>query len=414
MPPIDLRHAWGPQGVKTLVYVLDDDPVTGENCADILRDMDCQVQVCQETKSLFGLMQQQAPDAVFVDPLTEGVNSLVLSRSIRQDLKLPAVKLVVMESPEANTRVSASNVVADAYLEKPLGHEQVRALLSDLLSGRAEVRFWGVRGSIASPGPTHERYGGNTSCVTVKLAMDEYLILDAGTGIREFGNYLIQLGMPVRLHLLISHAHWDHIQGLPFFRPGYLSYNDLALYGADQASVPFQKVIADQMRNTYFPVPLETMRAHLHFHRLTEGAYTVADAKIDTLFLKHPGATLGFRIDLRGKSMVYLCDNEITPEDPAYRKKVEGFVRGVHLLIADAQYAPEDFPEKAGWGHSMYTEVVDMAMDAGVQKLVLTHHDPDRGDEALDRIVADAQRLVRARGGRLQVTAATEGTAVFV
>lgn len=403
-----------PAGVKTVVYVLDDDPVTGEVCADLLRNMDCQVEVCQESRSLLGLMKQHPPDAVFVDMLTEGVDSLTLSRHIRQDLNLPAVKLVLLESPTANVRVSASKVVADAYLEKPLGHEQVRALLQSLRSGMTEVRFWGVRGSIAAPGPEHDRYGGNTSCVSVKLALDEYLVLDAGTGIREFGNYLIRLGLPVRLHLLISHAHWDHIQGLPFFRPGYLSYNDLALYGADQSSVPFQKVIADQMRNTYFPVPLETMRAHLHFHRMTEGSYQVAEAKIETMFLKHPGATLGFRISLRGKSMVYLCDTEITPDDAAYRKKVESFVRGVQLLVADAQYTPGDFPEKAGWGHSMYTEVLDMAIDAGVERLVLTHHDPDRGDDALDRIAADCHRRVRERGSHMLVGAAAEGTAIFL
>jgi len=324
----------------------------------------------------------------------------------------------VMEKRDGQ-KVVASDVVADARLEKPFGHDQVQTLLAQLSRHKAEVRFWGVRGSIASPGPTHDRYGGNTSCVTIRLALDEYFIFDAGTGIREFGNYLVRLGLPVKLHLMITHAHWDHIQGLPFFRPGYLKQNEISIYGPSQPDEPFEKVIADQMKNTYFPVPLQAMQAHLNFHTVTEGALEVAGLPVRTLHLNHPGSTLGYRVTMRGKSFAYLCDNEITDEDLVFRRRLETFMKDCDVVIADAQYTPEDFPSKLGWGHSKYTDVVDVALAANVQRLVLTHHDPDRNDDALDAIVEDARHRVCEKsasknGNKMEVVAAAEGSTIYL
>ncbi len=397
--------------MSTLIYLLDDDVVSAGICADILGALGCLVKIYYDADVLVDAMGKQSPDLVFMDLTTDGVDGLSLSRRIRQDLA--TVKIVVMEEKSSTEKVSATNVAADAYLEKPFGHGQVSALLRQLETGGAEVRFWGVRGSIASPGLIHDRYGGNTSCVTVKLALDEYIIFDAGTGIREFGNYLVRLGLPVKLHMLITHAHWDHIQGLPFFRPGYLKRNDMALYGPNQPNAGFEQVLADQMHNTYFPVPLQAMQATLHFHPLKEGQYEIAGAKVDTLYLHHPGTTLGYRIRLRDKTLVYMCDNEIT-DDPLLRKRLLGFLRSAHIAIADAQYTPSDFPDKLGWGHSSFIDVVDLAVEAGVQKLFLTHHDPDRSDDALDQMVLDSRNLISARGSNMECTAAAEGSAHYL
>src|ERR1022692_1425125 len=235
--------------MSRLVYVLDDDPVSADICATILRSLQCRAHIYQDVEALLQKVQSHPPDIVFLDELTPGVNGLDISRRIREDFGLGTIKLVVMEKHQAGKiQVSASDVVADARLEKPFGHDQVQTLLSQLSHSKAEVRFWGVRGSIASPGLAHDRYGGNTSCVTIRLALDEYIVFDAGTGIREFGNYLIRLGLPVRLHLLITHAHWDHIQGLPFFRPAYLPQNTMTIYGPNQPDTKFEQVIADQMQ----------------------------------------------------------------------------------------------------------------------------------------------------------------------
>jgi len=405
--------------MSRLVYVLDDDPVSADICATILRSLQCRAHIYQDVEALLQKVQSHPPDIVFLDELTPGVNGLDISRRIREDFGLGTIKLVVMEKHQAGKiQVSASDVVADARLEKPFGHDQVQTLLSQLSHSKAEVRFWGVRGSIASPGLAHDRYGGNTSCVTIRLALDEYIVFDAGTGIREFGNYLIRLGLPVRLHLLITHAHWDHIQGLPFFRPGYLAQNILEIYGPNQPEVKFERVIADQMKNTYFPVPLETMQAQLHFHTLSDGEYEVGGHVVQTMHLNHPGSTIGYRVTIRGKSMCYVCDNEITENNPEFRRRMEEFIHGADLVVADAQYVPSDFPDKLGWGHSKYTDVVDTALASEVRRLVLTHHDPDRSDDALDTIVRDARRSISERSKdkavEMQCMAAMEGTTLYL
>jgi phosphoribosyl 1,2-cyclic phosphodiesterase len=400
-------------GMNKLAYVLDDDPVAADLCATILRSLECKTEIYQNIDLLLERTKAHVPDFIFLDELTPGVDSFDLSHRVREDLGLSSVKLVVMEKRDGS-KVSASQVVADARLEKPFGHDQVQTLLSQLSRGKAEVRFWGVRGSIAAPGAAHDRYGGNTSCVSLRLALDEYIVFDAGTGIREFGNYLIRVGLPVRLHLLITHAHWDHIQGLPFFRPGYLAQNDVAIYGPDQPGTAFEKVIADQMQNTYFPVPLAAMQSHVHFHTLAEGGFEVAGNTARAIRLHHPGSTLGYRIDVRTKSIAYVCDNEITPDDPAFRERLLAFLKDADIAVADAQYVPEDFPVKRGWGHSKYTDVVDAALEAGVRRLVLTHHDPDRSVDALDAIVEAARRRIAERDGKMECLVAAEGTALYL
>jgi phosphoribosyl 1,2-cyclic phosphodiesterase len=396
-----------------LVYLLDDDPVAADLCATILRSVGCQTVIYQDVDALLRASETHPPDIIFLDERTRGVNGLDLSRRIRGELKLFSVKLVVMES-HSNGKPSASQVVADARLEKPLAHSQVITLLSHLEQGTLELRFWGVRGSIAAPGPAHDRYGGNTSCVTLRLAMDEYIIFDAGTGIREFGNFLVRLGLPVRLHLLISHAHWDHIQGLPFFRPAYLPQNTMTIYGPNQPDTKFEQVIADQMQTVYFPVPISAMQAQLHFQTLGEGSYEVGGHPVRTMPLHHPGNTLGYRVGVRGKSFVYACDHEITANDPSSRKSLAEFGHDAHIMVADAQYVPGDFPGKLGWGHSSYTDVVDTALEAQVKHLMLTHHDPDRNDDALDAIVEDARRRIAAKGSDMDCSAAAEGKVMYL
>jgi phosphoribosyl 1,2-cyclic phosphodiesterase len=395
-----------------LVYFLDDDPVAADLCATILRSVGCQTIIYQDVESLLTASQRQPPDIVFLDERTPGVNGLDLSRRIRER-GLHAVKLVVIED-RSNGKPTAAQVVADARLEKPFGHSQVLSLLSHLERGTLELRFWGVRGSIAAPGPAHDRYGGNTSCVTLRLAFDEYIVFDAGTGIREFGNFLIRLGLPVRLHLLISHAHWDHIQGLPFFRPAYLPQNTMTIYGPNQPETKFEQVIADQMQMAYFPVPISAMQAQLYFKTLGEGGYEVAGHPVRTMPLHHPGSTLGYRLGVRGKSLVYACDHEIAPGDPSTRGRLAEFGRDAHIMVADAQYVPGDFPGKLGWGHSSYTDVVDTALEARVKHLLLTHHDPDRTDDALDAIVEDARRRIAAKGSAMECSAAAEGTVLHL
>lgn len=273
-----------------------------------------------------------------------------------------------------------------------------------------QIRFWGVRGSIASPGPSTAGVGGNTSCVEVE-AGGELLILDAGTGMRGLGDRIGREGRD-RMHLLLSHLHWDHIQGLPFFTPAWIPGRELTIHGAPSTSTPgmsLEQSIARQMMPPHFPVSLRDMRARIGFSEVESGASVrVGEASVRAARLNHPGGVLGWRIEHGGRSVVYATDTEhYSVPDP----HLVALARGADLLIYDAMYTEAEYagrigPSKVGWGHSTWEAGVAVADAAGVGQLVLFHHDPGRDDEQ----VAALERL--AAGTRKETIAAREGMTI--
>lgn len=251
------------------------------------------------------------------------------------------------------------------------------------------VRFWGVRGSLATPGRATARYGGNTSCVEV-LAGDERLVFDMGSGLRELGAHLKgQRGLKVTFFL--SHYHWDHILGLPFFGPAYDPSNTLVIHGSTRMGKSVREILAGQMINPYFPVSLGEMQASLQFRGIEGGGQVqVGEALVTARELSHPGGGLGFRVDCGDVSFVYATDFEHgTEADDA----LIDLSRGADLLVYDATYTVPEYRKHKGWGHSTWAEGVRMAKAARVKKLVLFHHDPSHDDAAIDAIV----ELARAR-----------------
>ena len=278
------------------------------------------------------------------------------------------------------------------------------------------LTFWGTRGSIPTPGPRTARYGGNTSCVGITDGGGKLVVLDAGSGLRPLGAALAAHRRPVSVNLLLSHTHWDHIQGFPFFKPLGVRDNALHIFGSAQGGVPLEEILHRQMEPTVFPVPLTALAATLSVTPVAEGSFEVDGFRVRALRLRHPGTTLGYRLAPGGggREVAYLPDNELGPGgsypvSQDWRARLVDFLGGVDTLIHDAMYAESIIGARAGWGHSTPTEAIDLAGEAACRRVVLFHHDPENDDEAVDRLVRDARAYASVKWPKLEVEAASEG-----
>ena len=253
------------------------------------------------------------------------------------------------------------------------------------------VEFWGVRGSIACPSPRHVTYGGNTSCLEV-VAGDERVILDAGTGIRDLGDSLNRRDVR-RATLLLTHVHWDHINGFPFFAPGYQPNRTFEIRAAHLKPLGgVREVLAGQMGQPTFPVPLETMRSRLVFEDFDAGdSFKVgSEVRVRTASLNHPNGATGYRLEYGGKAVCYVTDTEHVVGSPD--ENVLGLIEGADLVVYDCTYTDEEFPSKVGWGHSTWQEAVRLCQRASVKKLAIFHHDPSHEDSFMAGVEEQARR----------------------
>jgi phosphoribosyl 1,2-cyclic phosphodiesterase len=273
-----------------------------------------------------------------------------------------------------------------------------------------EIRFWGTRGSIPAPGPSTLEFGGNTTCLEVVLRSGRRIVIDAGTGIRLLGEHLKNTVATVRLHLLLTHNHWDHLIGLPFFFPIYREDSEIKIDGWPLAFQALKRVFDDHMGDGFFPVAFEQLKAHINFvNKIARSPQVLDDVEIEALPLNHPQGCLGFRFQEEGQTLVFITDNELGL-DGGYRfPDFVKFAKGADLLIHDAQYLPEEMPVHRGWGHSTYEEAVQLALEAGAKTLLLTHHDPSRTDEQVRKIIGRAREMAAASGGQLTIDGAREG-----
>ena len=254
-----------------------------------------------------------------------------------------------------------------------------------------KVKFWGVRGSIACPSPRHIGFGGNTSCVEVS-AGGERIIFDAGTGIRNLGHWMLKKGA-TRASLMLSHTHWDHINGFPFFTPAFMPDNHFTIMaGHVHEEGGVRKVLSGQMAQPFFPVPLEAMRGTLAFEDFEAGdSFDLANGvHVRTAPLNHPNGATGYRVEYRGKSMCYVTDTEHVPGEPD--QNVLNLIEGSDLVIYDSTYTEEEFPSKVGWGHSTWEEGVRLCKAANVRMLAIFHHDPTHEDSFMEELELTARR----------------------
>ncbi|MBM4170205.1 MAG: MBL fold metallo-hydrolase [Ignavibacteria bacterium] len=290
------------------------------------------------------------------------------------------------------------------------------------------IRFWGTRGSIPTPGPRTIKYGGNTPCVEVRIG-ENIFIFDAGTGIRELGNALLEefKSKPLTIFMFITHTHWDHIQGFPFFLPAYQSQNSIHIYGPPGRDKSLMKVLQDQMDWEYFPVAMGDLTPNLEIDEFRQ-ELAIGATKVTAFYVNHPAMTLAFRLEHNGKSLVYLTDNEPykytlstnpggTPREEEFSEQQDqrlvNFISNADLLIVEAQYTLEEYLNgKIGWGHSPIESVVEFAARGNVRQVALFHHDPVHDDAMVDSMVLRAQQFLKQQKKEIVCFGAQEGMTV--
>jgi phosphoribosyl 1,2-cyclic phosphodiesterase len=288
------------------------------------------------------------------------------------------------------------------------------------------LKFWGTRGSISVPGPGTLCYGGNTTCVEVR-ADGEIIVLDAGSGIRSLGVALERefQSQPIKLSLLVTHAHWDHIQGLPFFALAYEKKNEIRVRGYDGVDTSFGEIMAEPMKAPFFPIAMRELSAKIDITKLTEMEFSVGKVQVRAKFVNHPGVCAGYRLFTTAGSIAFLPDHEpyrflhsaranhMTPEQvkktaTEERTSLVEFLKNSDILILDAQYTDAEYETHVGWGHGSVSSAVSLALDAEVRRLLLFHHDPSHDDTQIDAMVDDARRLSRDSGKDVEVDGARE------
>jgi phosphoribosyl 1,2-cyclic phosphodiesterase/CheY-like chemotaxis protein len=429
------------------VLVIDDDMGFRQLVGEWLSSHGWRVLQAEDGDSGLEVTLREKPDVVLCDLLMPRGNGFKFCRSVKeQRARLPQTKIVVTTgSGYASDRLAAIEAGADAYFIKPLELAELPQMLDRLTihsraanaatrpaSGSQDgtmVRFWGVRGSIPVPGPATVEFGGNTSCVEVR-ADGELIVLDAGTGIRNLGLALENefKSQPLAVTILITHTHWDHIQGFPFFMPAYKPQNEVKILGFEGARSGLERTLLSQMESPYFPISMREMPGNIQIRELNDLKFNIGPVRVQAEFLNHPGICTGYRLFTSAGSISYLPDVELfrrfreqmggSEQERAYAEekdqKVADFIQGSEVLILDSQYDADEYSEHVGWGHTCYEDGVDLAIKAGVRRLILFHHDPVHDDAWVRQMVEKARRQASKSGSSIEIEAAREGSEILL
>jgi phosphoribosyl 1,2-cyclic phosphodiesterase/ActR/RegA family two-component response regulator len=431
------------------VLIIEDDPDSRHALAGLFAREDWKVLQAPDGDVGIELALRNRPELILCDLLMPKSNGFQVCRAIREQLQ-PTKIIVVSGRDYGVDKISALQAGADEYLLKPLSWELLSRTIDRLLpeiarqpkptpsaaddSQLARIKFWGVRGSIPIPGKSTVRYGGNTSCVEVR-ADGEIIVLDAGSGIRLLGFALDKEfgSRSMKLTLLITHTHWDHIQGLPFFSPAYNQKNLIRVLGYEGARAGLATILASQMETPFFPVSLRELPSHLAIEELREMDFQIGKVQVRSKFANHPGICVGYRLFTSSGSIAFFPDNEpyeqlklqLASRDgiseheardfaAAERAKMVDFLQNCDVAILDTQYTDDEYAKHIGWGHSSLSSVVSLALDADVHRLLLFHHDPSHDDQMIDKMAECARALVRKSGKSLEVEPAREGAEISI
>lgn len=279
-----------------------------------------------------------------------------------------------------------------------------------------KLRFWGTRGSIPSPGANTVKYGGNTTCVELRLKDGTLIIFDAGTGIRNFGSEVLKENRNLHINLFLTHSHWDHIQGFPFFKPAYSENAQIDIYGCPPTYNKLKDILTNQMESRYFPVNFNELKAKINFKPINEGSHPIGDATFSFIENNHPGSAYGFKVIEDNKQFIFITDNELLPLNGQATKwsSFIKFCEGADILIHDAQYLDDELTNNIGFGHSSYEQALRLASEANVKHLIFFHHNPSRKDNEIDEIITHMQSKIQSEKFPLVISAAMEGEEISI
>ncbi|MEO6034431.1 MAG: response regulator [Verrucomicrobiota bacterium] len=405
------------------------------------------VEVAADGEACLRKALETLPDLVMLDIMMPKIHGVDVLKALRADPRTRELGVMVCSAKDFKTeRDEATRLGALEFLIKPISP----ALLVEKVDGffgrrstapapsvssvaksgqevyqsrldakRTHLTLWGTRGSTPTVGGRFQRHGGNTSCLSFTSG-EEVFIFDAGSGIRDLGTQLMA-GQTRKVHLFITHPHWDHIQGFPFFAPAYVPGFDITVYGAKGFGKDMESIFRGQLDRDYFPVQLDDMKSNLQFRHLPEGAVEIGDARIMWEFAQHPGATVGYKIAFPQRTIAWVPDNEflqgyvgspnLTRDHPlvaSYEKMIR-FLSDVDLVIHEAQYLPEEYTTKIGWGHSSVSNASLLMKLAGVRRWIVTHHDPGHDDVFLESKLNVTRQILEEIGQMIQVSHGYDG-----
>ncbi|MSU49246.1 MAG: response regulator [Opitutus sp.] len=433
--------------------------IIGEDLAEIaflmfraLEAAGYEVTVAADGEECLRIARETLPDLITLDIMMPKMHGFDVLRALREDPKTRNIGVIMCSGKDYHTdRVQSEQLGAVDYLTKPIPAallvERVEiffgrrsSAIAPLESAATEVRaerfhctldrsrphleLWGTRGSTPTVGGRFQRHGGNTSCMSLTFG-DEVIIFDAGSGIRDLGLRLAA-GRPRKLHLFITHPHWDHIQGFPFFTPAYISGFEITVYGAKGFGKDLESIFRGQLDRDYFPVQMDDMKSTLQFRHLTDEAIEIGGARITWVFAQHPGATVGYKVEVAQRKIAWVPDNEFLQgyegpptlglSDPRVvtYAQIIAFLSDVDLLVHEAQYLPEEYATRVGWGHSSVSNACLLMKLAGVRRWIVTHHDPMHDDAFLETKLSLTRQLLETIGHQTQVAHGYDGMTEYL